>query len=1078
MWSRPSLFYCLLTLIACTCTRSASAQDAPVVGLDPQKTISQYVHRYWMVEQGLPQNSVNAIARSRDGYLWLGTQEGLVRFDGLKFKVFDKSTSDAFSSKDVRVLVEDRQGVLWIGTRAGGLVRYEDGAFRSGNFDRALDEERITAIQLLHREEGLWVGTAEQGVWKLVGRRAVRVDGVPSGSITSLFEDREGTLWVGTRDSGLVRYRPGQVETYSTSTGFPANDITAITADDEGALWIGTREHGLIRMEGDRYAVYTTDDHLPSNNILALHVDPRGTLWAGTDQAGLVRLRFDRGASVLHRPDSARSIRPAVSRLTSAEGLPNDVVKIVYPDREGNLWIGTDGGGLNQLRDGKFTTYTVREGLADNFIFSVHEDAAGQMWFSSEKGVSTLVDGEIETFTTADGLANNFVPSLGSTPDSSVWLGTYGSGLNRYKDGIFTTYTKDDGLPDDGIFALYTDSKGRLWIGTGGGVAAFAADTFRTYTTDEGLSSDFVTVMLEDRESGLWVGTYNAGLNLIKGDKIIPFSSEEGLSNDAVLALHQDDEGVLWVGTYGGGLNRIEDGIVTTYTTKEGLFNDNVVQIIEDDSGYLWMSCNKGLFRVEKEELNALAKGTVDRVTSLVFDESDGLKSREFNGGVQPAGWKSRDGRLWFPSSKGVASIDPDHIAINEHPPRVVIEKVIVDGVETSLEGEVQLAAGSEKIEFHYVGLSYIAPEKTTYRYMLEGADREWSEAGERRTAYYTNLDPGHYTLHVIAKNGDGVASREAAQFSFYLRPYFYQTAWFFIVSGMVLVLSGYGLYKRRMANIRQHERELERLVEDRTRVLEKRTADLLQILEHNKEIMGITSHDLKNPLGGIIGLADMLLEDLGEVSDLPQVREGIENVVLLKSEAERMLRIIKDLLDKHREGEGTILRKECIDLLELARDVCRWNDQKAVNKNISITLSESGKKIVYGDPDALLRVIDNLVSNAVKYSPPGKRIWVAISELYEDVLVQVQDEGPGLTKGDMEKVFGKMQRLSAKPTAGEHSTGLGLYIVKQLIEEHGGEVGVNSVYGKGATFWFKLPLLNGETVEPAYSNDRVHAGI
>nr|MBX2822862.1 hypothetical protein [Rhodothermaceae bacterium] len=560
--------------------------------------------------------------------------------------------------------------------------------------------------------------------------------------------------------------------------------------------------------------------------------------------------------------------------------------------------------------------------------------------------------------------------------------------------------------------------------------------------------------------------TYNAGLNRVLDDEIIPFTVNDGLSSDAVLSLYMDDDDVIWVGTYGGGLNRIEDGVVTTYSTKEGLYNDNVVQIFEDRQGNLWMSCNKGLFKVKKEELNAFAEGEISRITSVTFDKSDGLKSPEFNGGIQPAGWVGHDGTFWFPSSKGVAVVNPEDIPSDEKPPSVKIDNLVLDRDLIEIEAELTLDPGDHDIEFHYFALSFVAPEKTTYRYKLEGADEEWVDAGQRRTAYYTNLDPGWYTFNVVAVNGDGVESAEPAQISFYLKPYFYQTIWFYLVTVSALVFFGYLTYKRRMAQIREKEKELERLVEDRTRVLEKRTVDLLETLEQNKEIMGITSHDLKNPLGGIIGLADMLLEDLQETEALNQLDESIENVELVKNEAERMLRIIKDLLDKHREGGDTILKKEFVDLLALTNDVLRWNTQKAAQKNINITLSEAGQQIVFADPDALLRVIDNLVSNAVKYSLPGRRVWVTISEVYGEVLLQVLDEGPGLTKEDLGRVFGKMQRLSAKPTAGEHSTGLGLYIVKQLVEEHGGEVGVDSVYGQGATFWFKLPLYEGPNGE------------
>lgn len=1031
--------------------------------LDDTRSLTQFTHQYWDTDDGLPQNSINAIANTQDEFLWLGTQEGLVRFDGLEFKVFNRSNQDAFSSDDIRVLTLDPRGVLWIGTRDGGLVRYRDGVFSEGNVDETLDKARITSIQPSREGTHTWVGTSNDGVWKVSNGEAEQLTTLPSNAITSLVESNDETLWIGTRDSGLLRHHRGEVIVYSANTGFAFEDITALAVDNRsGVLWVGTRERGVFSINGDDIKQFSRDTGLPSNNVLSLFVDDVGSVWVGTDQAGIARITFSDERSNLAGESGAFK----TTYMDSERGFSGDVVKSIYSDPMGNMWIGTDGGGLNLLREGKFLTYTSYEGLVDDFVFSIHEDTSGDVWFSTQKGVSRLSGGEISTYTSQQGLAMDFVTSVDSWADSTVWLGTYGGGLNRFKDGQFSVITDANGLPDNGIFALFTDSKGVLWIGTGGGVATYKNGVDRTITEEDGLSSDLITVITEANDGSMWVGTYNAGLNRVRGEEIIPFTEKNGLSSNAILSLHMDENNIMWVGTYGGGLNRVEDGVVTSYSTKDGLYNDNVVQIFEDQHGYLWMSCNKGLFKVSKEELNAFAAGEISRISSISYGRADGLKSPEFNGGIQPAGWVDGEGRFWFPSSKGVAVVDPDQIPIDKNPPSVRIESLILDRDEVALEENLNLDPGDHDIEFHYFALSFVAPEKTTYRYKLVGADEEWVEAGDRRTAYYTNLDPGWYTFKVAAVNGDGVESAESAELSFYLKPYFYQTVWFYLIFVTVLIGLGYLIYKRRMAQIRENEKELERLVEDRTRVLEKRTADLLQTLEHNKEIMGITSHDLKNPLGGIIGLADMLLEDLNEIEALIDLEESIENVELVKNEAERMLRIIKELLDKHREGGDTILKKEKVDLLALTRDVLRWNLQKAEQKNISITLTEAGEQIVYADPDALLRVIDNLVSNAVKYSPQGRRVWVTLSEVYGEALLQVLDEGPGLTGEDLAKVFGKMQRLSAKPTAGEHSTGLGLYIVKQLVEEHGGDVGVNSVYGKGATFWVKLPLFEGRASE------------
>ncbi len=1042
--------------------------------LDPEKAITQYVHESWDVEDGLPQGSINAIAQTPEGYMWFGTQEGLVRFDGIHFTVFNTRNVDVLRSNDIRKLTVDTNGALWIGTRNAGLVRYKDNTFAVIVKQDSLEHRRITAI--LESKNGVfWIGTAEAGLKQLSRGKITHVDAIAAKNITALHETSEGVLWVGTREQGLIRYAQDEVVAYTDSTGLPGNAITSLASSRHGGIWIGTRDAGLSHYHGGMFFNLSEENGLPSGNILSLFEDPVGSLWIGTNQKGVARLTLDTAGMERQFKSKIADSKPAliaamhdsfedflsIATFTANEGLTYDVAKSFFQDREGNLWIGTDGGGVNMLREGKFTTYTTSEGVADDFVYAVHEDLYGDMWFSTGKGVSRLKDNKITSYSSADGLGSDFVVSLESTPDSSIWMGTYGGGLARYSNGKFRSYTTEDGLPGDAVFGLYRASSGNLWVATGAGAAAFDGKKFTPYTTEEGLSSNYITVMLEAADSSVWIGTYDAGINRIVDGDVQFINAGNGLSNDAVLSLYEDEDGVIWVGTYGGGLNRIKDGQTTVYTTKEGLFNDNVVQILEDDYGNLWISCNQGLFSVQKQELNDYAAGKIGQVSSVVYDESDGLKSKEFNGGVQPAGWKSKNGELWFPSSKGVAMINPGKIMTNPFPPIMRLEEVISDGEAAPLEGTVEFMPGQRKIEFHYVGLSFVSPEKISYKYMLEGVDMNWVDAGTRRAAYYTNLEPGEYTFRVIAINSDNLESKEAATYAFYLKPFFYQTIWFYVVTVFSIVLLIFVVYKRRVAKIKEHERMLAQLVDERTQNLEERTADLLMALEENKEILGITSHDLKNPLGGIIGLADILLEDFAEMEENPQIDEGLENARLIKTEAERMLRIVMDLLDRHRAGEQMDHVKEDLNLGALIADSVRRNQQSADQKEIQVHFNNDQLLLVEADEDAMLRVTDNLLSNAIKYSPAGANVWINLIAEESWVRLEVKDEGPGLTEEDKQKVFGKMQRLSAQPTAGEHSTGLGLFIVKQLIEDNNGSVGVESEYGNGACFWVKIPLLN-----------------
>lgn len=1046
-------------LLLCCSPPSAFSQAFSDPVLDPASALTDYVHVAWGEEEGLPQGSINAIAQTADGYVWLGTQEGLVRFDGIKFTVFDRRIAGVFGSNDIRVLTRDRQGDLWIGTRNAGLYRYRDGEFTSANHLPGLKKAGITAL-LEGRQGELWIGTASSGL-KLLHEGVMTSVELPALAVSSLYETEAGVLWIGTYDAGLIRYQDGVTRIYTRDDGLPENDVTALAPSDDGGLWIGTRKSGLVHLHKDSLYVATTAQGLPSNRILTLFEDPAGSLWIGTNQGGLARLTLDlpgtQGPVGVPRHPTQSEWEGAlrISSMDASNGLTYDVVKSIFLDREGNMLIGTDGRGLNLLREGKFTMYTEKVGLPDNYVYSIHEDLSGAMWFSTEKGVGRLSEGAMSSFSSADGLADDYVISLASASDGSVWMGTYDGGLSRFYNGDFTTFTQKNGLPENRVYGLYSDSRGRLWVGTGSGVARMGDGQVTAFTTAEGLSSNLVTVVLESTDESVWIGTYNAGLNKVQGDALVPFAAAGALANVGVLALYEDKEGVLWIGTYGDGLIRVKDGDVVAFTTEHGLFNDTVLQILEDDLGYLWMSSNKGLSRVEKKQLHELAAGKIDEIHAVVYGKGDGLKSNEFNGGVQNAGWKSRDGRLWFPSSQGVASIDPQNIRKNEVPPLIEVEQVFVDDRAVPLKDPLTLNPGVDRMEIHYAGLSLVSPEKMRYQYQLIGEDETWVDAGTRRFAYYSNLGPGSYQFNVRVQNSDGVWSQQAASFPFYHNPFFFQKKWFFLICGFIGLIGLVGVFRLRMKQLHEQKVQLEQQVNERT-------ADLLIALEENKEILSITSHDLKNPLSGFIGLSELLLEDFSDRKPDPSLSDSLESLQLMKNEAERMLRIVKELLDRHQVKDDDA--PHAINLIPLLQDVILRHQKNANQKNIRLIFEHEAPLFVVFNENAMLRIADNLLSNAIKFSPPDKRVWLKLAILEDSVTFVVQDEGPGLTDEDQARVFGKLQRLSARPTAGEQSTGWGLFIVKQLAEEHGAKVGVHSKHGQGASFWVRIPLSVIET--------------
>jgi ligand-binding sensor domain-containing protein/serine/threonine protein kinase len=773
--------------------------------LDPNKSITQYVQDVWKDE--LPQNTIQAITQTGEGYLWLGTYEGLVRFDGIRFVVFGKRSSKEIKSDGISALFEDKNGNLWIGTE-GGLSCLHKGKFTTYTTKEGLSYNVVRAIYE-DREGNIWIGT-DRGLNQYRDgkfRGFTTKEGLSHDTVRAIQEDRAGGLWLGT-DNGLSLLKGGKFTIFTTKNGLSDNAVRSLYEDRTGNIWIGTNGGGLCRYRDGTFTCFSTKDGLLSDLVGAIVEDRDGSLWIGTEGGGLNRLRDGK-----------------ITSYAPKDGLSNNTVRSIFEDREGSLWVGTNGG-LNRLRDGKFITYTKREGLSNDFVRTVCEDRRGNMWIGTDGGgLNRLADGKFTTYTTKDGLSSDLVRSVCEDREGSIWVGT-NDGLCRFKDEKFTVYNTRNGLSSNYIRTIIEDSNGILWIGTdGGGVCSFKDGIFTSYTTSEGLLSNRVRAVFEDRKGNIWIGT-NGGLNCLKDGKLTGYSTRDSLANDNIFAFYEDREGDLWLGT-SGGVHRYRDGKFTVYSTKDGLFDDVAFRIFEDGKENLWFSCNKGIYRINKKDFYAFDRGEIKSIACTVFGKADGMGTNQCNGASQPAGWKCRNGSFWFPTANGLVILDPENYKLNRLPPPVTIEQVIIDNQPIALGENIELSAGREKFEFHYAGLSFLAPEKVRFKYRLEGFDKEWVEAGTRRTAYYTNIPPGNYKFRVIACNNDGVWNEAGASFGFQLPPPIYQTWWAYLLYILGIAGVGYGGARLRLQALRHRNEILEVKVAERTAELAKKNEEL-----------------------------------------------------------------------------------------------------------------------------------------------------------------------------------------------------------------------------------------------------------
>lgn len=1139
--------FALRSILLCVGTVSVFAQ-APYA-IDKFHLTSQYSIEVWNATNGMPNNSVQDIAQTPDGYIWFGTFNGFVRFDGIRFRHFTTSNTPQMKSKAVESMTVDTKGRLWLTLQSGGIVKVNDqtlsfygidqglkmsviwnicpdnrdnsiliaadnGVHRlrdteSGNenensnkngavltYDSLLNQGVAEApeVIILDKAHNCWLGTITDGVFYRTAnglQHFTTANGLPENNIKSLYEDpSDGTIWIGTA-KGLCAWRNGRLFN-AEELGLPNIDspIWTFLRDHDGYLWFGSNQ-GLYRWENrsvprerNTLQQLTTSDGLSDNSVRYLMQDVENNIWVGTYFGGVNKLKRSR-VTVVGKP----------------EGLVNDIVYSVRTTRDSSLLVGTVGG-FHRFRSGNLRTLTPQNGLIADVVRCAVEDSQGAVWIATMRGLQKMEpNGKIQTFNVNNGLVDNQIRTLMEARDSTLWIGTT-RGLNGYRNGKFSTYTTKDGLSFRGLVSLYEDSRGALWIGTGGG-----------------------------------------GVNVLEHGVITQkYHRAEGLTTDVVFAFYEDPlSNDIWIGG-NGCLARLRNGVISTITTKNGLPDDDVFSIVEDKHGRLWMGCNIGIISVSKMQLNECADGKRQALDYTLYDRTNGMRTN--NPTVPGTGCVLPDGRLAFPTLKGVVIIDPNNMPKDLIPPKVQVQELIADTLhfttlrqtlqaspEQLLRGEsLTIPAGKTNIEIRYTALNFYAPEKVRFKYRLEGVDDAWIDAGTRREVFYTNLAPGEYSFRVLACNSDGVWNELGAELRFSIEPFWYQTLWFKVVCVLLACVGLFLLYRFRTWRLRARAQILEETVQKRTHelqesnaktqranirlqeqkeqlvqanieltaandeilrqqyILEVQAADIelansqlnennlkLQNLNHEKnEFLGIAAHDLKNPLTAMQMTASLVLKYQDKMSR-EDLRERLESVIISTT---RMSEIITNLLDINAIESGKMnLHPIDFDIVPLVRQTVLDYSDRATAKDITLLYENTPASLhVYADASASLQILDNLISNAVKYSPQGKNVFVRIRHSSDEnqrhrsdqvanllmtngyVRVEIQDEGPGLSEEDKTKLFGKFARLSARPTAGEHSTGLGLSIVKRLAEAMNGNIHCESTVGEGATFILVLP--------------------
>jgi signal transduction histidine kinase/ligand-binding sensor domain-containing protein len=987
-WRRPSRFKSsrpLLRLLAQLTILFCMVEPAP----------AQYGFEVWTVDNGMPENEIRGITQTPDGYLWIATFNGLARFDGVHLTVFNRETPGLLSNQ-FGTMLQGKGGDLWLDSVDHGIVRYHDGVFR------AYGTQQRVASDI----NGL-TGDDQGDIWALVGGRIIRWDEAsdrfvdiepesPNGHFRSLLWDSAG-FW--SRERDRVRcFTRGRFLEFTLPKEIRDDTLWGAALDQSGTLWLET-------VDGKRLRI-TADD-------VSHRIAPKST---GEVTVGTT---YDKSLVMHVAPRLQRTFQFVSS---------NQVVSVTpwhfYEDRQGNLWIGTQEAGLYRLQKQVIRSYTKEQGLIDRDAYATYQDRSGAMWIGAwHAGLSRLAAGKFTNYTMADGLPNELVTALFEDREGRFWVGTHG-GLSMFDHGRFRI-PSGPVLPFDAVVqTICEDRQGTLWFGTRFGVARYDHGVTQFLTEKEGLATGDTHAIIEGANGDLWIGGYG-GLTRIHHGEFTRWTEKDGLPSANIWSLYQDNEGALWIGTYDGGLVRFKDGKLTGYSIKDGLFDDGAFRILEDAHGYFWISSSRGVYRVSKRDLNAFASGDLKTVTSTAYGKIDGMMDIECNGGVEPSGTRTRDGKLWFPTRNGVAVIDPESVSQDSVPPLVMIESSLVDNVTKPVNAALRIPPGSPNVEISYTAPNFINATQTHFKYRLEGLDSDWVDAGGRRIAYYSHLPPGEYVFHVIAGNSDGVWNNQGKTLAITVLAPFYETRWFEMLVLLTLGVMVAVSWKYRVSQLERAQAAQQAF-----------SRQLIASQEAERKRIAAEMHDsLGQRLVVIKNLAYLLLRSK---KASPADDAEVETIAEISDEASSAIAETREI--------SYNLRPFQLDRLGLTKAIEAMIRTTGIASAIRFTSELDNIDDVFPEDLRInfYRIVQESLGNIMKHAQ-ATEVNVRVKRRVDKVILTIEDNGRGFVADEQ----------SPLPSR----SGFGLTGMGERASLLGGELKVRSTPGKGTTVLFEIPL-------------------
>ncbi|HEY1789912.1 MAG TPA: two-component regulator propeller domain-containing protein [Verrucomicrobiae bacterium] len=969
--------------------------------------LPSYFTRVWSTDDGLPNDAVTAVVQTQDGYLWLATYDGLVRFDGVTFTRYDSSTTPEMHSTRVTSLFEDADGNLWIGYETGELIRYRDGHFYATTFRAPWEQKKIQYIGA-DFENNIWLLNDAGVLANMAGKISAPPNVGNAAGATAMASNPHGGLWINCGGFAFVLHD----DILSPLPSRSGDYVKGICAGHDGSLWVLSQNY-LSRWK-DGQLINEGISPIGNSSVVAMTEMKSGCVAVGTLEQGLFLIFPGRG--IVH--------------FDHDSGFPDNWVRSLCEDREGTLWVGTGGSGLVALRPSRVATIKPPDDWEGASVLSVACSHDGALWAGTEgAGLYRFYHNQWTHFVGTNGISNLFDWSVSEDDQNRLWVGTWGAGLLTKNDDHFVGITSlGSGMA---VTAILHGKNGVTWIGTTTGLFKWQNGTATHYGEKQGLALPDVRAIVEQPDGTLWFGMLGGGLGRLQNGTLTQFRKADELSSDFVQCLCLDSDGTLWIGTYGGGLDCLRKGRFSTVSVHEGLPSSYICSIEQDNSGNYWVGSHSGIFRIQKSEMDQCLNKEIPAVHPLVYGIGDGMPTLACSGGFQPVAFKTSDGQLWFSTTRGIVVIDPSDIKVNQLAPPVLIEKMLVDGQPAdalnSTNGPLRIGPGRQRFEFDYTGISFVAPEKVAFKYRLVGIDPGWTDAGTKRFVVYSFIPPGTYRFEVTACNSDGVWNPVDASLVFTVQPYLWQTWWFRIGCGLIAaaMLSGIALWIARW----RVRRKLERL--ERQRAIERERARIARDIHDNLganltriSLLSQSAHsELNNPEEAAVQL-NRIYETTREMT------RAMDEIVWAVNPEHDTLDSLVNYLGKFAQDFLGSLGIRC--RLDLPVQLPQWMVTAEVRHHLFLALKEA-------------------LHNVVKHASASE-VMISLTTMRNSFTLTTRDNGRGFTQ----------ETLAQKPPqeTGRSASRNGLINMRKRLEKIGGRCEIRSEPGAGTEIKFIVEVL------------------